>query len=45
MKMILSALFGLICLQSAAQAEVASYYGKEHAGKRTASGEKFNPAP
>ena len=31
--MILSALSGLIGLQSAAQAEVASYYGKEHAGK------------
>ena len=43
MRIILSALFGFICIQSAAQAEVASYYGKEHAGKRTASGEKFNP--
>src|SRR6187401_3284600 len=43
MRMILSALIGLIGLQSAAQAEVASYYGKELAGRRTASGERFNP--
>jgi rare lipoprotein A len=31
------------CLESAAQAQVATYYGKEFAGQRTASGEKFNP--
>ncbi|MGA7373819.1 MAG: septal ring lytic transglycosylase RlpA family protein [Methyloceanibacter sp.] len=32
-----------MCLESAAQAQVATYYGKEFAGQRTASGEKFNP--
>src|SRR5262245_25731124 len=30
--------------KSAAQAQVASYYGKELAGRRTASGERFNPS-
>jgi len=29
----------LMCLESAAQAQVATYYGKEFAGHRTASGE------
>jgi rare lipoprotein A len=33
----------LMCLESAAQAQVATYYGKEFAGHRTASGERFNP--
>jgi rare lipoprotein A len=37
------ALCALTCLESAAQAHVASYYGKELAGRRTASGERFNP--
>ena len=37
------ALCALMCLESAAQAQVASYYGKELAGRRTASGERFNP--
>ena len=37
------ALCALMCLESAAQAHVASYYGKELAGRRTASGERFNP--
>src|SRR5262245_32137955 len=32
------------CLESAAQAQFASYYGKELAGRRTASGERFNPS-
>jgi rare lipoprotein A len=32
-----------VCLASAAQAEIATYYGKEFAGRRTASGERFNP--
>src|SRR6476659_2618252 len=36
-------LCALTCLESAAQAQVASYYGKELAGRRTASGERFNP--
>jgi len=33
----------LMCLESAAQAQVATYYGKEFAGHPTASGERFNP--
>ena len=37
------ALGALACLGAPAQAEVASYYGKELAGRRTASGERFNP--
>ncbi len=37
------ALGALTCLASAAQAEIATYYGKEFAGRRTASGERFNP--
>jgi rare lipoprotein A len=37
------ALCALPCLESAAQAELASYYGQEFAGRRTASGERFNP--
>jgi peptidoglycan lytic transglycosylase len=37
------ALCALMCLESGAQAHVASYYGKELAGRRTASGERFNP--
>ena len=38
------ALCALMSLQSAAQAQVASYYGKELAGRRTASEERFNPS-
>ena len=37
------ALGALACLGAPAQAEIASYYGKELAGQRTASGERFNP--
>ena len=37
------ALCALTVSESAAQAQVASYYGKELAGRRTASGERFNP--
>jgi len=37
------ALCALVCLEGATQAEVATYYGQEFAGHRTASGEKFNP--
>src|SRR5262245_22624399 len=33
----------LVCLEGAGQAQVATYYGKEFAGHRTASGERFNP--
>ena len=38
------ALGALAFLGAPAQAEVASYYGKELAGRRTASGERFNPS-
>ena len=43
MRMVLLMLLALICLESTAHAEVASYFGKEHAGRSTASGERFNP--
>ena len=43
MRMFALALCALVCLEGAAQAEVATYYGQEFAGHRTASGEKFNP--
>ena len=44
MRTLVLALGALVCLGAAAQAETASYYGNEHAGKRTASGERFNPS-
>ena len=43
MRLVSLVLLALISLESTAHAEVASYYGKEHAGRRTASGERFNP--
>ena len=43
MRMAMLALGALVCLEGAAQAQVATYYGKEFAGHRTASGERFNP--
>jgi len=43
MRTALLALCALMCLEGAAQAQVASYYGKEFSGHRTASGERFNP--
>jgi|RhiMetdeSRZDD1v2_1073273.scaffolds.fasta_scaffold1183504_1 rare lipoprotein A len=43
MRTALLALCVLTCLESAAHAQVATYYGKEFAGRRTASGERFNP--
>ncbi len=43
MRTALLALCALMCLESATQAEIATYYGKEFAGHRTASGERFNP--
>ena len=43
MRTALLALCTLTCLESASQAQVASYYGKELAGRRTASGERFSP--
>ena len=44
MRMFALALCALVCLEGAAQAEVATYYGQEFAGRRTTSGEKFNPS-
>jgi len=43
MRTVLLALCALTCLESAAQAQIATYYGKEFAGRRTASGERFDP--
>lgn len=43
MRMLALAVCAILCLEGAAQAEVATYYGQEFAGRRTASGEKFNP--
>src|SRR6476660_9183078 len=43
MRTALLALCVLMSLESVAQAEIATYYGKEFAGHRTASGERFNP--
>ena len=44
MRPVTLALCGLACSGTPAQAEVASYYGKELAGRPTASGERFNPS-
>ena len=44
MRMAVLALCALVCLEGAAKAEIATYYGQEFAGRRTASGEKFNPS-
>jgi 3D (Asp-Asp-Asp) domain-containing protein len=44
MRRLFVALFALVCLESIAQAEIASYYGQAFAGRRTASGERFNPS-
>jgi rare lipoprotein A len=44
MRIALIALCALVCVEGTAQAEIASYYGRELAGRRTASGEKFNPS-
>src|SRR4051794_7724024 len=44
MRIALLALCALVCGEGTAQAEIASYYGRELAGRRTASGEKFNPS-
>src|SRR5262245_13131907 len=43
MRMFAVAVGAVVCLAGSAQAEVATYYGQEFAGHRTASGEKFNP--
>ena len=44
MRSALLALGALAFLGVPAQAEIASYYGKELAGRPTASGERFNPS-
>ena len=44
MRTVTLVLFGLAFLGTPAQAEIASYYGKELAGRPTASGERFNPS-
>jgi rare lipoprotein A len=44
MRMAVLALCALVWLEGAARAEIATYYGHELAGRRTASGEKFNPS-
>ncbi len=43
MRILVLALCALACSESAVQAEIASYYGQAFAGRRTASGERFNP--
>jgi rare lipoprotein A len=44
MRMFAVAVGAVVCLGRPARADVASYYGQEFAGHRTASGEKFNPS-
>jgi rare lipoprotein A len=44
MRILVLAICAVVCLEGAAQAEIATYYGQEFAGRRTASGEKFNPS-
>jgi len=44
MRILALALCALVCFEGAAKAEIATYYGQEFAGHRTASGEKFNPS-
>lgn len=44
MRTLVLALCALAFLEGAAQAEIASYYGPAFAGRRTASGERFNPS-
>ena len=43
MRMVALALCVFACLEGAARAQIATYYGQEFAGHRTASGETFNP--
>lgn len=43
MRMVVLLLIGLVCLEGTAHAQTATYYGHELAGRRTASGETFNP--
>lgn len=43
MRMVVLLLIGLVCLEGTAHAQTTTYYGHELAGRRTASGETFNP--
>jgi rare lipoprotein A len=43
MRLFVLAAGAIVCLGGSARAEVATYYGQEFAGHRTASGEKFSP--
>src|SRR5262249_51638847 len=43
MRMFAVAVGAIFCLAGSAQAELATFYGQEFAGHRTASGETFNP--
>lgn len=43
MRMVVLLLIGLVCLEGTAHAQTPTYYGHELAGRRTASGETFNP--
>ena len=43
MRLFAWAVGAVVCLGGSARAEVATYYGQEFAGHRTASGETFNP--
>ena len=42
MRIFVLSLCAFVCLEGAAQAQIATYYGQEFAGRRTASGETFN---
>jgi rare lipoprotein A len=44
MRTLILALCALVFVEGAVQAEIASYYGQAFAGRRTASGERFNPS-
>ena len=44
MRVLVLALCALVCSESTVLAEIASYYGQSFAGRRTASGERFNPS-
>lgn len=43
MRMVALACCVFVCLEGTAQAQIATYYGREFTGHRTASGEMFNP--
>lgn len=43
MRIFALAIAAVVCLGGTAQAQIATYYGREFAGHRTASGEMFDP--